>query len=78
MTPATKKILIPLVLVALGIGIGLLSAYAYERMQNFDREYAIVLGRDKAMADGLENYKRENPEATDEDAKRAFEEIWKG
>ena len=87
MTPATKKILIPLVLVALGIGIGLLSAYAYERMQNFDR---MMEAREaspdpekfdqdfEAMADWLENYKRENPEATDEDAKRAFEEIWKG
>jgi len=87
MTPSTKKILISLALVALGIGIGLLGAYAYERMQNFDRMMEAreaspdpeKFDRDfEAMANWLENYKRENPEASDEDAKKAFEDIWKG
>lgn len=87
MTPTTKKTLVSLALVASGIAIGLLGAYGFERMQNFDR---MMEARDaspdpekfdqdfEAMADWLENYKRENPEASDEDAKKAFEEIWKG
>lgn len=87
MTPSTKKIVVSVALVALGIGIGLIGAYAYERMQSFDRMMDAreaspdpeKFDRDfEAMADWLENYKRENPEATDEDAKKAFEDIWKG
>lgn len=87
MTPATKKILVSLALVALGIGIGVLGMYALERAQNFDRMMEACeaspdpekFDRDfEAMADWLENYKRENPQASDEDAKKAFEDIWKG
>ncbi len=37
----------------------------------FDRNFA-------AMVAWLENYKRENPGATDEDASRAFEAAWRG
>jgi len=86
MTPSTKKIIVSLVLVALGIAIGLGIAFATQRMQDFDR---MMDARDaaedkekfdqdfKAMAEWFENYKRENPAATDEDAKKAFEEIWK-
>lgn len=86
MTPRIRKIVIPAVLIALGIVIGFGIAFAMERMQNFDR---MMEARDTApdkekfdqdfaaMTEWFENYKRENPGATDEDAKRAFEEIWK-
>lgn len=86
MTPTTKKVLISLVLVALGIAIGLGIAIAMQRMQDFDRMMdAREAAPDKekfdqdfeAMATWFETYKRDHPEATDEDAKRAFEEIWK-
>lgn len=87
MTPHTRRIIVPLALVVLGIVLGLAAAYAAQRMQDFDR---MMEARDaapdtqkfdqdfEAMADWLENYKRENPEASDEDAKKAFEDIWKG
>ncbi|MES2931296.1 MAG: hypothetical protein V4682_01185 [Patescibacteria group bacterium] len=86
MTPSTKRIVTAAVLIALGIAIGLGIAFATQRMQDFDRMMdAREAAPDKekfdrdfeAMADWLENYKHENPSATDEDAKRAFEEIWK-
>lgn len=86
MTPTTRKILVPFALIALGVVIGLGVAYAAERMQGFDRMMdAREAAPDKqkfdqdfeAMAQWFENYKRENPGATDEDAKKAFEEIWK-
>ena len=87
MTPTTKKTLSAVALVVLGIALGFGSAYALERMQDFDRMMeAREAAPDKekfdqdfeAMADWFENYKRENPGASDEDAKKAFEEIWKG
>lgn len=86
MTPSTRKILVSLALVVFGIVLGLAGVYAAQRMHDFDR---MMEARDaapdkekfdrdfEAMADWLENYKRENPDATDEDAKNAFEEIWK-
>jgi len=86
MTPTTKKVLVSLVLIALGIAVGLGIAYAAQRMQDFDRMMdAREAAPDKekfdqdfkAMAEWFENYKRENPGASDEDAKRAFEELWK-
>ena len=86
MTPNIKKIVAPAVLILLGIIIGLGIAFASERMQNFDRMMeARERAPDKekfdqdfaAMATWFENYKRDNPGATDEDAKKAFEEIWK-
>lgn len=87
MNPTTKKIVIGIVLVAIGIGIGVLAVMAQERAQNFDqmmdaREAAPDKEKFdadfKAMTEWFENYKRENPDATDEDARRAFEAIWKG
>ena len=87
MTKNTKKILLALVLVVLGIGIGIGALYALEKKQDFDR---LIEARDaapdkeefdrnfEAMAQWFEDYKRDNPGATDEDAKRAFDELWKG
>ena len=86
MTPRTKRIVVIVVLLALGIAIGLGIAFATGRAQSFDhmmdaREAAPDKEKfDKdfaAMATWFENYKRENPGATDEDAKKAFEEMWK-
>lgn len=87
MTPTVKKFLISLALIALGISIGLLGAYGLEQVRDtgrtvetggesptpeqFDQDF-------EAMTNWLEDYKRDNPEASDEDARRAFEEIWKG
>lgn len=87
MTPSTKKLVASLALVVLGIILGFMGTYLFERAQNFDR---MMDARDaspdpqkfdqdfEAMADWLESYKRDNPEATDEDARNAFGDIWKG
>lgn len=83
----TQKGLVAAALVALGIGVGLLIAHGMQRSEDFDR---MIEARDaapdkeefdrnfKAMAEWLETYKREHPGATDADAKRAFDETWKG
>ena len=83
----TQKALAAAVLVALGIGIGLLIAHGMQKSEDFDH---MMEARDaapdkeefdrnfKAMAEWLETYKREHPGATDADANRAFDEAWKG
>lgn len=87
MNKTTKKILIVVGLLAAGIAIGVGAVYAMERMQDFDRLMdAREAAPDKeefdrnfeAMAEWFEDYKRDNPGATDEDAERAYMDIWKG
>lgn len=87
MNPTTKKILIGIVLVAVGVIIGVFAVMAQEKAQDFDQLMEAREGAPdkekfdadfKAMAEWFENYKRDNPGATDEDARKAFEDIWKG
>jgi uncharacterized protein YxeA len=85
MNQKTKQVLIGVLLLIVGAGIGLLIAETRERGENLE-EY--VEAREESpnpekfdqdfenMVTWLENYKRENPGATDEDASRAFEEAW--
>jgi len=86
MTPDTRRVVVAAVLIALGIALGLGISLAMQRMQDLDRMMeARNAAPDKAKFDRdfaamtawFENYKRENPSATDEDATRAFEELWK-
>lgn len=86
MTTNTKKGLIAAALIVLGICIGAGGAYAMKKMQDFDRMMdAREASPDKekfdrdfqAMADWFETYKQEHPGATDEDAQRAFDDLWK-
>ena len=81
----TKNILIGAALVAAGIGAGLLIAHGMERKQDFDRMMEAreeapdkeKFDRDfKAMAEWMEDYKRDNPGTNDDDAGRAFREAW--
>lgn len=70
-----------------GIALGFLIARSMESSERFgdyvesrdaapDKE---VFDRNfEAMTKWLEHYKRDNPGATDEDARRAFEDLWKG
>ncbi len=86
MNQNTKKVLVAVLLIAVGVGIGIGVAYAMDRMEDFDR---MIEARDAApnkeefdrnfaaMAEWFETYKQEHPGATDEEAKRAFDELWK-
>jgi hypothetical protein len=81
----TKRFVIGASLVAAGVAAGLLIAHGMERKEDFDR---MIEARDtapdkekfdrdfKAMADWMEDYKRKNPGANDDDAGRAFREAW--
>ena len=87
MNPNTTRIITYVALVLLGIVLGLLIAHGLEKKKDFD---ALMEARAEspdpekfdrdfeAMADWLEEYKREHPEASDADAQKAFEQIWKG
>lgn len=81
MTPLHERTALSFVLVALGVVLGLAAAYALEHaglltpVRTEDGQEASARDFD-AMTRWFEGYKRDHPDATDEDAKKAFEALW--
>lgn len=85
MNPTTKKAGIAAALVVLGIAIGAGAMYVHAKLQDIDRMVeAREAAPDKekfdkdfeAMGKWFEDYKRENPGSSDEDARREFDRLW--
>lgn len=80
-----KRILAAVIILIVGFGSGYLFGTLLRKAEDFNR-YAEARNAapDKEefdrnfdnMVKWFEDYKRDNPGATDEDAQRAFEELW--
>ncbi|MES2668081.1 MAG: hypothetical protein V4644_00085 [Patescibacteria group bacterium] len=85
MNPTTKKVLGIILCVLVGAVLGYGFARAVDKKEDFDR---MIEARDaapdkeafdrnfEAMGQWFEEYKRDNPGATDADAERAYTELW--
>lgn len=87
MNPTMNKVVIVLVCVIICAAAGFGFARALDKKEDFDR---MIEARDAApdkeefdrnfdaMGEWFDEYKRMHPDASDEDAKRAYDDLWKG
>ncbi len=85
MSSTAKKFIAGIIILVVGILVGLTVPTVIKKSQDFDRyAKAREAAPDKeefdrnfdAMVQWFEDYKTNNPGATDEDAQEAFEELW--